>query len=433
MPVVIDSHLQAAWQAPEVRYLAELMSEQQQLVLYDSRGTGLSDRDISAYSIDALLLDLEAVTQQLHVGRFALFAGPWIGPAAISYAATKPHRVSHLILYNSWARTRDAGSAQARGLARLLDVDWELYTDTIARWAGSWSEGEVTRRLAERYREGVTQETWKAFVRAMVNIDVTELLPQIETPTLVLQRRQSRIGGENLARALASQIPGARLVLLEGDNPAPYVDPEQVVRAVNEFLHEGDRAQPRPNAASPPELTSAAPAVGLVTILFTDLAASTALTQRLGDARAQELLRAHNAIVREALSAHGGSEIKHTGDGIMASFPTASGALDCAVAIQRAVAQQDNDDLQVHVGLNAGEPVAEDEDLFGTAVQLARRICDEAEGGEVLASNVVRELSAGKGFLFADRGAAALKGFEDPVRLYEVRWRAEGSPDEPGP
>jgi adenylate cyclase len=111
----------------------------------------------------------------------------------------------------------------------------------------------------------------------------------------------------------------------------------------------------------------------------------------------------------------------------MASFGSASRALECAVAIQRAVAERGEGDLQVHVGVNAGEPVAEDADLYGTAVQLARRVCDEAGAGEILVSNVVRELAAGKGFLFADRGAVPLKGFEDPARLYEVRWRAEDS------
>jgi class 3 adenylate cyclase len=159
------------------------------------------------------------------------------------------------------------------------------------------------------------------------------------------------------------------------------------------------------------------------TILFTDLTSSTALTQRLGDEKAQELVRAHNSIVREALAAQGGSEIKHTGDGIMASFPTASGGLECAVAIQRGVALRGEDDLQVHIGVNAGEPVAEESDLFGTAVQLARRICDHAPSGQILASDVVRQLAAGKGFLFADIGEVVPKGFEEPVRLYEVLWR----------
>ena len=131
-------------------------------------------------------------------------------------------------------------------------------------------------------------------------------------------------------------------------------------------------------------------------------------------------MRQHNTAVRDALKAHAGQEIKHTGDGIMASFASARGAVDCAVAIQRALAAGDS--VRVRIGLNAGEPVAEEQDLYGTSVQLAARVCAEADAGEILVSNVVRELAAGKGFLFNDRGDHALKGFEDPVRVYEVRW-----------
>jgi class 3 adenylate cyclase len=150
---------------------------------------------------------------------------------------------------------------------------------------------------------------------------------------------------------------------------------------------------------------------------------STSLTQRLGDAKAQELLRTHNSIIRDALKAHGGSEIKHTGDGIMASFASASGALECAIAIQRTLAERNESaeaPIRVRIGLNAGEPVAEESDLFGTAVQLAARVCAKAEPGQILVSNVVRELAAGKGFLFSDEGEVVLRGFEDPVRLYAV-------------
>jgi adenylate cyclase len=241
----------------------------------------------------------------------------------------------------------------------------------------------------------------------------------------------------DLAKGLASRIPEARLVLQEGSTAAPFLgDTQAVLRAIDEFLGESEGA-----AAAPTTAPS-----GLVTILFTDIEGSTALTQRLGDAKAQEILRTHNTIVRDALKAHGGSEIKHTGDGIMASFPSASGAIGCAIAIQRAFAQHNESILRqaqderaepveaqraepveapirVRIGLNAGEPVAEEADLFGTAVQLAARICAYAEPAQILAPIVVRELAAGKGFLFSDRGEAVLRGFEDPVRLYEVRWR----------
>ncbi|MEK7692755.1 MAG: adenylate/guanylate cyclase domain-containing protein, partial [Chloroflexota bacterium] len=170
---------------------------------------------------------------------------------------------------------------------------------------------------------------------------------------------------------------------------------------------------------------------GFRTIMFTDMEGSTALTQRLGDARAQALVRLHNAIVGDALAAHSGSQVKHTGDGIMASFLTASAAVECAITIQRAFNRHNetnpHDRLMVRIGINAGEPVAEGNDLFGTAVQLAARICARAEAGEILSSDVVRQLVAGKGFLFADQGEAEIRGFEDPVRLYEVRWREDGA------
>ena len=162
------------------------------------------------------------------------------------------------------------------------------------------------------------------------------------------------------------------------------------------------------------------------TILFTDVEGSTALIQRLGDAKARELLREHERMVREALKAHGGSEVKTMGDGFMASFSSATKALECAITMQRAFAQRNEsgeEPIMVRIGLNAGEPIAEDEDLFGTVVNEAARITATAKGGEILVSDVVRQLVKGKVFLFADRGETNLKGFDEPVRLYEVRWR----------
>jgi class 3 adenylate cyclase len=278
-----------------------------------------------------------------------------------------------------------------------------------------WAEGEQARRAAALYRESVTQQTMQALLAAMRNADVTEALAQVRSPTLVFHRRQASFPKVDVARRLASRIQGARLALLEGASGAPYLgDMESVASAIDEFLGEGE------------ETPAAAPS-GLVTILFTDIESSSALRQRLGDTKAQELVHVHNTIVRDALKGHGGGEIKHTGDGIMASFPTASGGLECAVAIQRGVAAhvEEHPDaaLGVYIGLNAGEPIAEEKDLFGTSVDLARRICDQADPGQILASDVVRQLAMGKGFLFSDRGDVVLRGFEDPVRLYEVRWR----------
>jgi adenylate cyclase len=153
-------------------------------------------------------------------------------------------------------------------------------------------------------------------------------------------------------------------------------------------------------------------------VLFTDLESSTAVTQRLGDERAQELLRSHNRAVREALSSNSGREVKHTGDGIMASFASPVAAVTAALQIQAALAEAG---VRVRIGINAGEPIAEEDDLFGTVVQLAARITDRAEPGQVLVSNVIRELCAGKGFVFEDAGEQTLKGFEEPVSLFAAR------------
>ena len=216
---------------------------------------------------------------------------------------------------------------------------------------------------------------------------------------------------------LASQLSNAQLTLVRGESSSAAVcDVEAIAEAIDEFLGEADATA-----------TAVAPEAGAFrTILFTDMEGSTSLTQKLGDAKAQDVLRTHNSIVRDALTAHSGTEIKHTGDGIMASFTSASAALEAAVAIQKGLADHNegNSDtpVRVRIGLNAGEPVAEDEDLFGTAVQLAARVCDKAEPGQILASNVVQELAAGKGFTFVDNGEAILKGFEKPVRLHEVGW-----------
>jgi class 3 adenylate cyclase len=161
------------------------------------------------------------------------------------------------------------------------------------------------------------------------------------------------------------------------------------------------------------------------TILFTDIEGSTSLTQELGDAGAMAVLRLHDQVVGAALALHGGSEVKHTGDGLMASFVSVVGGLRGAIEIQRRLAEADFDHaarLRVRIGIAAGEPVTERDDLFGAAVQLAARLCQRARPGTVLVSNGVQGLALGKGFVFRKRGALRLKGFDEPVTTFEVVW-----------
>ncbi|MGB6836234.1 MAG: alpha/beta fold hydrolase [Dehalococcoidia bacterium] len=426
MPVVslssiAFSHIELEWQWPECRGSFERLAEKRKLVRYDGRGHGLSDRDVSDYSLDALVLDLEAVVDRLGLERFALLGVLHAGPVAIAYAVRHPERVSHLLLWCTYARGSDfLQSAAVQPLRGLVESAWDVWTETAAHLLHGWSEGHQAQRFAAVMRESITPEAVQAALRATNDFDVADLLPQVRSPTLVLHRRQLRVPEVGLARGLASRIPDARLVVLEGQSILWFLgDAKAALGAIDEFLGEDEEA-----AAG-----GEAPEAGAFrTVLFTDVEGSTSLTQRLGDARAREVLRTHERIVRDALRSHGGSEVKTMGDGFMASFSSATRALECAIAMQRAFAEHNEsaeEPIRVRVGVNAGEPIAEEADLFGTAVIVAARIAAKAEGGEILASEGVRQIVAGKGFLLADRGDVVLRGFEDPLRLYEVRWEED--------
>ena len=388
---------------------------------YDARGWGLSDRDVTDFSLEKKLLDVEAVVENAGLERFAVFGASEGGPTAITYAVRHPERVSHLILLGTFAWSPPPATPEERELlkAMLMTIGPGWGKDTPAfrqLWTARFMpEGdlEMIRWFNELQRMSGSAGTVMALIGSIAQIDVRDLLPLVQAPTLVAHARGDLAVPFEGGREIASVIPNARFLPLESNNhlmlpgePANDV----LLKAVVDFIGEPDTATK----------TSVSPS-GLVTILFTDMVGSTDLTQRVGDDKAQEAVRQHNFAVRDALKAHAGKEIKHTGDGIMASFASARGAVDCAVAIQRALAAGDS--VRVRIGLNAGEPVAEEQDLYGTSVQMAARVCAEADAGEILVSNVVRELAAGKGFLFNDRGDHALKGFEDPVRVYEVRWR----------
>ncbi len=446
------SHLQLDWSQAASFY--EDLWRGRLLVRYDKRGTGLSDWQVDDFSIEARLRDLGAVVDTLGLDHFALLGVSEGGPTALVYAARHPQRVSRLILYGSYHRWPHPREVVDPILA-LVRAQWGLGSAALAAVFVPSGDPAHMAFFTQMERVSASAKTAAAILEVNIGLDITHLLKDIEAPTLIIHRRGDMVAPFEVAREMAALIPGARFVPLEGeDHLIAQADPalQVFLREADAFLREGDTVEADLPAPS-----------GLVTVLFTDMEGSTTLTQRLGDAKAQEVLRAHNAIVREALKAHGGSEIKHTGDGIMASFGLATRALECAVAIQRAFAERNaslpahpdpeqsrrvegraegqpsahpsrasgradgdaaaaSEPIRVRIGLNAGEPVAEDADLFGTAVQLAARVCGQAAPGEILVPEGVRHLVAGKGFLFSDRGDVALRGFEDPVRLYDVRW-----------
>ena len=405
-PYAPFSHTQLEWR--DSTFFGRLCRSRM-IIPFDPRGTGLSDRNIEDFSLEARLLDIDAVADALDLPLFALHAVGASGPLAIAYAAAQPERVSHLILDDAFANG-DAYLSRPQMRAILqLSLDWEAMTENIA-FVSLGFGGEEAGRYAEFLRACVKPDAADRMWAAIAEVDVTDLLPRVQAPTLILQHQSSRIVSQDETRTLATRIPNARLVPLQGK----MGDVDTLLSAIGEFL--GDELPTPPAEARP---------AAFCTVLFTDIEAHSEMFQRLGDEFGRAVLRDHERITRDALRAHGGTEIKSMGDGFMAAFDSATRAVQCAIDLQTAFASRNEsaaEPIRVRVGLNAGEPIAEDDDLFGATVTIASRIMSCGSGGDILVSDVVRGLVAGKGFMFSDRGDVVLKGFEDPVRVYLVRW-----------
>ena len=363
-------------------------------VSYDVRGTGLSsgDRD---WTLDAMVGDLAAVVDAVDQP-LTIMGHLFLGPASVAFTVRRPEAVQRLVLVNTFAKTEDyLSQPRTRTFFDLIRQNWEVAIETLPTVFWRTEDPDFAQAMLRE----IGQAAFVGGFDVLGTHDVTGDLPQVAVPSLVVQSAGWPQGRPEQARELAAGIPDATLALVETDQMV--AQELAVLAALGGFLVDDVMAAP----------------TGFRTLMFTDLESSTALTQSLGDAKAQEILRGHNAAVRAALAAHGGEEVKHTGDGIFAAFTSAVSAVEAALQIQRELAGAE---VRVRIGLNAGEPIAEDDDYFGAAVQLAARVCDRAEPGQVLVSNVVKELCTGKLFQFDDQGEATLKGFPEPLRLFVV-------------
>ena len=424
-PFVPFSHIEMEWQVPEIRHWYERLAEGATLVRYDGRGNGLSQRDCTDHSLDAQLLDLRAVVDSVGPDPVSLMGIFHSGPVALTYAARYPERISHLILWCTYARGSDYWkAAQAEGLRALRQTDYALFLQTAAHELLGWAHDDQANRFADLMHEAASPDEADRLIAATRDFDVEGVLPEIMCPTLVMSRRQLRWMDVSLSRYLASGIEGARLALVDGPSPYPAAgEIESVLEPIDDFLGR-DRRRPSSAARRP-----------LRTVLFTDLVGHTQTLARLGDELGRQFLREHERITREALRSFGGSEVKTLGDGFLASFDGVTDAIECALDLQTKLddwnasdAARDLSIMEIRVGLNAGEPIHEDGDLFGATVILASRIADQADGGEILVANTVRELCLGKGFEFTDRGHFQAKGFEEPIRVWRVVRPIGGNP-----
>lgn len=399
------SQVEHLWELPALRRFLEELAGFVRLILFDRRGTGLSERLTGSHSLEQEARDAIAVLDAAGSERAALFTYLLGGLPGTLLAADHPERVGALIMYASVART-----------AWATDYEWALTVPerealverNVARWGELDNEGlrmlapsmagdpQLADWLARMQRLAASPGEARALLTAANDLDVREALARVQVPTLVMHRPREQGWDVRHSRYLAEHIAGARYVELEGVDSFPFVgDSEAVVEEIEEFLT-GQRA-------------AAGPARTLLTVMFTDIVDATAHAARLGDGRWRDLLADHDERVRSELARFGGREVKTVGDGFLATFAGApTRALRCALAIT-GVARELG--MEVRVGMHTGEcELVGEHDVAGMAVHIAARVCALAGAGEVLVSGTVFGTVVGGPFAFADRGSHELKG-----------------------
>ena len=406
--------------------LHSALTQRMTVIGYDQRGTGLSDRDVTDLSADAMTNDLEAVIEAAGLGPVTIFASALSGPHAIRLAVRRPDLVSRLTLVDTTPTPQIYPREAMEALALLARANWPLAAQTLADSGIRAQAPEEERalmaeqalelaRLIERSADG--QFVARLMLEAYEGWDINPLLPLVAVPTLVMHHRDNAVFPVGGAHTIAAAIPGARLMLLQGNTVGAQWDGSmrEIVDAIHRFA--GAIADDAPASAGPGFVS---PASGTAVILFTDIADSTPLTERLGDAAFREASRALDAQIRGAITAASGTPVdgKLLGDGVMGVFTSAAQAIDAA---RRCLALSAASELRLHIGLHAGDVIREGGNVYGGAVNIAARICALSAAGEILVSGTVRDLArTSAGVSFEDRGEQALKGIADPVRVFAV-------------
>ena len=405
------SHLESDWEHPYLAHFLQRLGSFSRLVRFDKRGTGLSDRvQLTALpTLEERMDDVRAVMDAVGSRQAALLGYSEGGPMACLFAATYPERTLALVLYGSYAK-------------RIWSPDYP--------WGPTWDERLQFFDFIERAWGGVVdlstmaptvadddqfREWWSARLRlsaspgaalglARMNsdFDIRAILPTIRVPTLILHRtgdRDVNVGG---GRFMAQQIPEAKYVELPGEDHLPYVgDADAILDEVEEFLT-GVRPAPRADRV-------------LATILFTDIVGSTEQAAALGDRRWRDLLESHHSLIRRELGRFRGHEVDTAGDGVLATFDGPARAVRCALATMEGLGRVG---IPIRAGVHTGEVEVLRNKVTGIAVHIAARIAATAGAGEVLVSSTVKDLTAGSGLVFTDRGLHTLKGVPEPWRLF---------------
>jgi class 3 adenylate cyclase len=420
-----SSHLEISWEVPGLRAMFEGLAACSRFIRFDKRGTGMSDRVSPATTLEARMDDVRAVMDAADSRRAAIFGISEGAPMAILFAATYPERTWALILYGGYARELRApdypwGPTEAEYRRESADDarSWGdmSFVEALVRKGAPAADEEEIRAVARYLRFGSSPGAFEALDEMNMGIDVRGVLPAIRVPTLVVHRKGDAWVPFEKGRHLAENISGARLVELEGEGHILLTrDIPPLMTEVERFLR---RAW---DAASEDDIE---PDRVLATVLFTDIVGSSDHATRLGDRAWRDTLEQHHELVRRQLLRHRGTEVDTAGDGFLASFDGPARAIRCACAISDSVRDLG---IDVRAGLHTGECELVDGKVAGIAVHTGARVASRAEPGEVLVSSTVKDLVAGSGIQFADRGVAALKGIPGEWRLYAVE--RPGEPD----
>jgi class 3 adenylate cyclase len=406
-------NLDAQWDVPPLAELRERLASFGRLIMFDKRGTGLSDPIPTATlpTLEAFMADIPAVLDTVGSERPAVIANIGGGILAMPFAAAHPERLSSLILVDCFARFLEAPDFPVGAPMAELVPALDLAEDDTGRgvmidlFAPSVANEERTRRAWARYeRSAATPGSTKAIVRLIYESDVRDVLSAIRVPTLVIHRRDAIGFNVEHGRYLAGHIPDARYVELPGaDNLIWAGDLDAMVAEIQAFV-----TGVRP-AADPRRVLAA--------VLFTDIVGSTERAAALGDAAWQVLLADHNRLVRRQLDRYGGHEVKVVGDGFLATFDGPARAVRCALAIRDGVRDLG---LEIRAGIHVGEIEVLADDVAGLAVHLGARVSALAGSGEVFVSSTVKDLVVGSGIEFEDLGTHVLKGVPGEWRLFAV-------------
>ena len=423
------SHIELFWTMPEFKAFFDQLATFCRVVLFDKAGVGLSDPVPKVRTLDDRAAEIEAVMDAVGFGKAVVFGMSEGGPQAIFFAAKRPERTRALIIYGSFASMagarwddldRDPAELRARLMLELGD-DYTPPTEQFAHLQemgraarSAWGSGATAkvmfpsvrsmRQLAMFERMSASPGMARATLESNIRIDVRPILPTMTAPTLVIHARNDPMPVQN-GRYLADHIPGARYLEVDGIDHAPwFTEPDKILTGIEEFLT-GSHAAPAQSHRA------------LRTVLFTDMVASTQRAAATGDERWRAVLHRFDEITAELTGRFGGTVVKSTGDGHLATFDGPTQAIRCAEGL---CADAETLSVEIRAGIHTGECELLDNDIGGIAVHIAARICGQAGAGEILVSRTVRDLVVGSGTGFEDRGSAELRGVPGTWQLLAV-------------